>query len=100
MSDRGSDRATRVGPVLDRGSATDAVVAAIRALNADVEIEHHGSYLRLLVPHRCVVTREAIEKELGRAFRLPGDLELLMPSFKGHLSVDEDRAVWTARFVG
>jgi toluene monooxygenase system protein D len=84
----------RVGPVLTSGSDGLAVVNAIRALNADVTVLDRGAYLRILVPHRCLVTRAAIEQVLGRAFRLPGDLELLMPSFKGFLRIDEDEAVW------
>lgn len=84
----------RVGPVLSAGREAEAVVSAIRALNEDVTVLDRGAYLRVLVPHRCVVTRVAIEKTLGGSFRLPGDLELLMPSFKGFLRVSEDEAVW------
>jgi len=89
------DRSRRVGPVLDASAASAAVVAAIRALNPDALVEDHGSYLRVLVPGRCTVTREAIERALGRPFRLPGDLERLMPSFKGTFAVSEDDATWS-----
>ena len=83
-----------VGPVLEAGESASAVVAAIRQLNRDVVVRDRGSYLRVLVPVRCVVTRRAIEQSLGRDFRLPGDLELFMPSFKGHFNVTEEEAVW------
>jgi hypothetical protein len=42
------------------------------------------------------VTREAIEAETGQPFTLPGDLEMIMPSFKGRFLVNEDQATWTA----
>ena len=86
-----------VGPVLESGAVALAIVAAIRELNARVEVVDRGSYLRVLVPGRCVVTRAAIERELGRSFVLPGDLEMLMPSFKGALSISESEAVWAFR---
>src|SRR5262249_38827509 len=83
-----------VGPVLELGDTGLAVVAAIRALNPGVVVEERGSYIRVLVPHRCVVTRAAIEDALGREFVLPGDLEQVMPAFKGMIDVNEDQAVW------
>ena len=89
-----SNRSARVGPVLDTSAAARAVVAAIRELNADVLVEDRGSYLRVLVPHRCIVTRAAIEAVLGQPFRLPADLEPLMPALKGRLSMTEDAVIW------
>jgi hypothetical protein len=41
-----------------------------------------------------VVTRQAIEAALGRPVKLPGDLELAMPSFRGTLKIDAELAVW------
>lgn len=83
-----------VGPVLQAGPVGNAVVGAIRALNADVRVLDRGAYLRVLCPRRCVVTRAAIEARTGEAFRLPGDLELVMSSFKGRFAVSEDEARW------
>ena len=94
------DRSRRVGPVLDASAASAAVVAAIRALNPDALVEDHGSYLRVLVPGRCVVQRAAVERALGRPFRLPGDLELVMPSFKGTIEITDDQVVWAWRSEG
>jgi toluene monooxygenase system protein D len=85
-----------VGPVLTAGDVASVVVAAIRELNHDVIVRDHGSYLRVLVPRRCIVTRRAIEHELQRGFLLPGDLEQIMPSFKGMLSVSSEQAVWSS----
>ena len=83
-----------VGPVLQRGEGADVVIAAIQELNLDVVLVDRGAYVRVLVPNRCVVTRKAIEAHLGRAFLLPGDLEPIMPAFKGRFRVDDDQAIW------
>jgi hypothetical protein len=83
-----------VGPVLLAGEVSRAIVAAIRAQHHEVEVQDRGAYLRVLVPATCRVTRAAIERELGRAFRLPSDLELVMPSFKGVFRVSDEEASW------
>ena len=88
------DQTALVGPVLHAGAVGDAIVAAIRAENANVTLIDRGSYLRVAAPDRCSVTRAAIEESLGRPFRLPGDLEQAMTSFVGHLEVDEEHAQW------
>ena len=85
-----------VGPVLSSGPVCDAIVAAIQKENADVRITDRGSYLRVSVPGRCQVSRGAIEAALAQPFRLPGDLERVMPSFCGRFQVTEDQAAWTA----
>ena len=84
-----------VGPVLESGPVGEAIVAAIRATNPGVVVVDRGSYLRVLVPGRCELSRLAVEERLGRPFRLPGDLERAMPSFKGRLAIGEDGATWT-----
>jgi len=84
-----------VGPVLTAGEASGAVIDAIRSLNPDALVRDRGSYLRVQVPRRCVVTRTAIERALGRPFRLPGDLESLMPAFQGRFRVSEEEATWS-----
>jgi hypothetical protein len=83
-----------VGPVLQCGALADAVISAIKACNATVELLDRGAYVRVLAPGRCVVTRAAIEAVAARPFRLPGELESIMSSFKGRLRIDEDEAVW------
>ena len=45
-------------------AVADAIVAAIRRENAGVEVTDRGSYLRVLVPARCAVSRAAIEAAL------------------------------------
>jgi len=85
-----------VGPVLVPSEVGLAILAAIQASNLQVHVQDRGAYLRVLAVQRCVVTREAIELELGRPVRLPSDLELCMPAFKGRLRVDAELAVWEA----
>lgn len=89
-----NERIVAVGPVLNAEEPSRAVIAAMRGLNPAMMVQDRGAYWRVLVPFRCVVTREAIEHELGRRFTLPGDLERLMPSFTGRLTITDDRAVW------
>jgi hypothetical protein len=95
-ADSTPDRREWVGPVLQPGPVADAVIAAIRELNAGVEIVDRGAYLRVLCAGRCRVTRAAIERHRGGAFRLPVDLESVMSSFKGRLSLSEEEACWDA----
>ena len=83
-----------VGPVLESSELGRAVLHAIQALNQDVQVVDRGSYYRVHTARRCVVTRQAIEAALGRPFQLPGDLEQAMPSFRGRLMIDSERAVW------
>lgn len=98
MSEQTGDLYDRVGPVLQTGAVGDAIVAAIRDLNPDVIVMDRGAYLRVMVPRRCFVTRGAIEKHLGRAFRFPGELETVMSAFKGTLRLGQEDAVW--QFAG
>jgi hypothetical protein len=88
---------TAVGPVLSAGDTATAVIAALHEANPALVIVDRGAYLRALAPARCVLERAVVERLLGRSFRLPVDLELVMPSFVGILSIDDDRAVWTYR---
>jgi hypothetical protein len=90
-----SDAGTSVGPVLTKGRRAEAVVAAIRELNENMVVIDRGAYLRISVPVSCTVTRQAIERHAGEPFLFPSDLEMIMPSFKGHLALTEDVAVWS-----
>ena len=92
-------RVAAVGPVLMAGRVADAIVAAIQKENVGVQVTDRGSYLRVAVPGRCQVSRAAIEAALDQPhpFRLPGDLERVMPSFSGRFQVSEDAAAWVAQ---
>jgi hypothetical protein len=83
-----------VGPVLQKGPTTDAIVAVIRELNGDIEVVDRGAYLRVLAPGLCRITSAAVALRTGLPFSLPSDLELVMSSFKGSFEVSEDEAIW------
>jgi toluene monooxygenase system protein D len=85
-----------VGPVLLAGRVAEAVVGAIRKQNPGARISVRGSYLRVAVANRCEVSTGAIEALLGQPFKLPDDLERVMPSFRGRLSLTEAHACWEA----
>jgi hypothetical protein len=85
------------GPVLLPSELGLAVLSAIRAENHDLQIEDRGAYVRVLGSPRCAVSRRGIEAALGRPVQLPADLELCMPSFRGRLRIDDERATWEAR---
>jgi MmoB/DmpM family len=90
------DSSDSVGPVLNTGELANAIVTAIKQDNPGAVIIDRGSYLRVLVPQRCRLDRQVVERILGRPFRLPGDIELCMPSFKGQLILNADEIIWTA----
>lgn len=83
-----------VGPVLRKNQLAAHVIEAIRSLNPDAKIVDRGAYVRVLVPTRCLLTRSAVEQHSGQPFAMPGQLEAIMPSFKGLFSIDEERATW------
>jgi len=85
-----------VGPVLQAEPLSRAVIAAIIELNPLAQIVDHGAYVRVLAPECCRVSRAAIERHIGQTFHFPSDLERLMPSFKGIISINEDEIVWLA----
>ena len=84
-----------MGPVLTGHHRAQAVLEAIRRLNPSVEILNRGSYIRVLAPRRCLVTRSAVEDILRQPFDFRAELEIMMPSFKGRMRLDDDEAVWT-----
>ena len=85
-----------VGPVLLAGRVADAIVAAIRRQNAGARITLRGSYVRVAVSRRCEIDARVVADLLGAPFRLPSDLERVMPSFRGRLRLTEDQAAWEA----
>lgn len=84
----------RVGPVLRTGRVGEAVAAALRRLDAGTHVDDRGGYLRVSAAAPCVVTRLAVEEELGEPFDLRGDLERVMPAFRGRLVLSEEEARW------
>ena len=60
-----------------------------------MEVLDRGAYSRVWAPGRCLLTRETLEKHLGRPVRFPGDIEKVMPAFQGRLRMTEDEIEWT-----
>jgi MmoB/DmpM family len=84
-----------VGPVLMAGPVTNAIIAVIRDRHPEAVVMDRGSYLRVLVPGRCSFGRASVEAVLRQPFRLPGDLERVMTSFRGRFQVSADEASWS-----
>ncbi|MEE6176946.1 MmoB/DmpM family protein [Mycobacterium sp. 050134] len=87
----------RVGPIV-RGVDSDfcdAVISAIEDDNpgADVEVDDQGGYVRITTPWRCRLTRDSLERELGRSFRL-ADIEPNLAGFAGRILVGDDEVIW------
>lgn len=83
-----------VGPVFQKGRGAEAVIAALLEENPTAVLVDRGSYVRVLVAGRCTLSRGAVERHLHAPFRLPSDLELLMSSFKGRMTISETEVVW------
>lgn len=92
--DRPGPGAAGVGPVLQATPLARMIVAAIETDNHDVVVHDEGAYLRVLVPHVCRLARATVEAATGAPVQFPGELEVIMPSFAGLMSLTEDEAVW------
>ncbi len=87
----------RVGPIMRGvdGELCDAVINAIEDDNpdCDVEVDDQGGYVKITTPWHCRLTRESLERELGRSFRL-ADIEMNLAGFAGRILVGDDEIVW------
>lgn len=83
-----------VGPVLQANAEGKAIADAILQSNTKASLIDRGSYLRIQCPHRCEVSKKEIEQNVGKDFNLPSDLEFIMISFKGQLTMNEEKVVW------
>jgi class 3 adenylate cyclase len=72
-----------------------AVADAIRARNPGALVTDRGAYLRVSCPDQCTLSASDVEASTGAPFSLPLDLERVMPSFSGYLSLDGGVARWT-----
>lgn len=88
------DRSTWVGPVLSASALSDSIVEALREENEPIAVEDRGSYYRVLVPNRCRLNKETVERYCGHEFNLPGDIERVMPAFKGRIKFTSDAVEW------
>jgi toluene monooxygenase system protein D len=84
-----------VGPVLRMSDDVDAIVAAIVHDNPgqDVTIVDQGAYTRVSGDGELRVTRESIERHLGRDFEMR-QLEELMSAFAGRIDMTSQEVRW------
>ncbi len=84
-----------VGPILRMSDDVDAIVAAIVDDNPDQDIEviDRGAYTRVSGERELRVTRESIERHLGRGFEMR-QLEGLMSAFAGRIDVTSQEVRW------
>lgn len=94
MPDEDNSVCERVGPILFATPEALAVIASIRENYPQIRVTQRGSYWRIESRQDLHITKQGIEKYLGAAFVLPGDLEKIMPSFAGKFSVTEKDAEW------
>jgi toluene monooxygenase system protein D len=84
-----------VGPVLRMSDDVDAVVAAIVEDNPgqQVTVVDQGAYTRVTGQGELRVTRESIERHLGRDFEMR-QLEMLMSAFAGRIEMTAEEVRW------
>lgn len=84
-----------VGPVLRMSDDADAVIAAIVDDNPgqEVTVVDRGAYTRVTGDGELRVTRESIERHLGRRFEMR-QLEGLMSAFAGRIDMTSQEARW------
>lgn len=81
-----------VGPVFRSGELAHAGIEAVEIDNPDKEVivDDHVAYIRVHCDGECIITRETMQKVLGRPFRMH-ELETCLASFAGQIDVTEDR---------
>jgi toluene monooxygenase system protein D len=84
-----------VGPVLRMSDDVDAIVAAIVEDNPGrrVTVVDMGAYTRVSGDGELRVTRESIERHIGRDFQMR-QLEVLMSAFAGRIDMSSDEVRW------
>ncbi|MBT3410305.1 MAG: monooxygenase [Halieaceae bacterium] len=82
-----------VGPIVRAGEVAEAVAEAAIIDNPDKEVtvEANGAYSRIYAESELIVTRETLQEELGRDFKM-NELEINLASFAGRIEVTEDQA--------
>jgi toluene monooxygenase system protein D len=84
-----------VGPVLRMSDDVDGIVAAIVDDNPgqEVTVIDRGAYTRVSGEGELRVTRESIERHLGRDFAMR-QLEGLMSAFAGRIEMTSEEVRW------
>jgi toluene monooxygenase system protein D len=87
--------ANLVGPVLRMVDEVDAVVRAIVEDNpdSDIEVIDRGAYIRVQAERCLRVSRESIERHIGRPYQMR-ELEQMLASFAGRITTTSEEVVW------
>ncbi|MCX9191052.1 monooxygenase [Carbonactinospora thermoautotrophica] len=90
-----------VGPVLRMSDDVDAIVAAIMDDNPGKEITvvDRGAYTRVSGEGELRLTRESVQRHLGREFEMR-QLEGLMSAFAGRIEVTSEEVRWRLKGNG
>ena len=77
------------------GAEIDTIVAAIREDNPgqEIEVTDRGAYVRVQARHNLRLTRESVERNLGRPFEMR-ELEPMLSAFSGRISTTSDAVTW------
>ena len=77
------------------GAEIDNVVAAIREDNPgrEIEVTDRGAYVRVQGRHSLRLTRETVERNLGRPFKMR-ELEPMLSAFSGRIATTSDAVTW------
>lgn len=88
-------RNNNVGPIMRAGDLADAVVEAAISDNPgkDIKVENKNAYIRISACSEMRLTRESIELELGRPFRM-SEIEIELASFAGRIKMSTDEVVF------
>jgi hypothetical protein len=89
-------QSAQAGPVLEASDLGRAVARALLQHNPQATLRDQGAYLRVQAPQRLRIGAAQLEQALGRPFTLPGELEAIMPAFRGRLKVSDEGAEWSA----
>jgi toluene monooxygenase system protein D len=74
----------------------EAIIMAIEDDNPDKELEvtDRGAYVRIQGEQELKVTRESIQRYVGRDFAMR-ELETMLSAFSGRINTTSDEIVWT-----
>jgi toluene monooxygenase system protein D len=81
--------------VFRMGAEIDTMVAAIREDNPgqEIEVTDRGAYVRVQARHNLRLTRECVERNLGRPFEMR-ELEPMLSAFSGRISATSEVVTW------
>lgn len=91
----GSRSANMAGPILRGGEVALAVIDALVEDNPEknVQVQDHGSYVRVEAEGGMILRRETVEAMLGRPFRMQ-ELEIWLTGFSGKIETTADYVKW------